>query len=204
MKPLAALWRRIEAWWSPIPESGRAGAGQAPAAEYPWRYVWDYLPKRSAGPDFSAEDYRLARRRAEDVARRTLGEAVWRQLAADGYLDVLSRRFPGITYRLRPGRRIEVLCAPGVRSPWKHPYLCVEPEYPLPDLEFLAHLYLYARDREDALVRVAVEQRRDEWLGGTFGEAIRHESSPQTPSTAAQGAKRGPGEWGPPNRGPGM
>ena len=45
--------------------------------------------------------------------------------------------------------------APGVRLPWRYPYLCINPMYPLPELEFFAHLYLYVRDMEEEVVRVA-------------------------------------------------
>jgi hypothetical protein len=102
------------------------------------------------------------------VARATLGEQLWQQLDRDKYLDVPSGRFPGVTYRLRIGRRIEVLCDPGVRCPWPYPYLCINPMYPLPEVEFFAQLYLYARDREDALIRVAAPQPWDQRLGRTF------------------------------------
>ena len=57
------------------------------------------------------------------------------------------------------------MCAPGARSPWPYEYLCINPTYPLPELEFFAHLYLYARDREDTLVRVAAPQPWDQRLG---------------------------------------
>jgi hypothetical protein len=66
------------------------------------------------------------------------------------------------------GHRIEVICAPGARSPWPYSYLCINPTYPLPELEFFAHLYLYARDREETLVRVAAPQPWDQRLGRTF------------------------------------
>lgn len=63
-----------------------------------------------------------------------------------GYLDVPSTLQPGLTYRLRVGRRrIEVHCAPGVHSPWSAPYLCINPTYPLPEEEFFAQLSLRAR-----------------------------------------------------------
>ena len=65
---------------------------------------------------------------------------------------------PGLTYRLRVGRRIEVHCAPGVHSPWSAPYLCINPTYPLPEEAFFAQLYLYVRDREDIIRRVAAPQ----------------------------------------------
>ena len=70
--------------------------------------------------------------------------------------------------RLRVGHRIEVVCAPGIRSPWPYAYLCINPTYPLPELEFFAQLYLYARDREETLVRVAAPQPWDQRLGRTF------------------------------------
>jgi hypothetical protein len=136
--------------------------------ERPWLRRWDFLPKRSAGNDFSRDDYSVARNRADEVARTTLGDERWDELGRQGYLDVPSQRFPGVTYRLRIGRRIEVRCAPGVRNPWPMPFLCINPEYPLPEVEFFAHLYLYARDREDVIVRVAAPQPWDQALGRTF------------------------------------
>ena len=69
---------------------------------------------------------------------------------------------PGLTYRLRVGRRIEVRCAPGVHLPWRAPYLCINPTYPLPEEEFFAQLYLYVRDREDLVRRVAAPQPWDQ------------------------------------------
>ena len=102
------------------------------------------------------------------MACTTLGDALWAQLQRQGYLDVPSTLQPGLTYRLRVGRRIEVRCAPGVRSPWPSPYLCINPMYPLPEEEFFAHLYLYVRDREDIVRRVAAPQPWDQALGRTF------------------------------------
>ena len=102
------------------------------------------------------------------MARSTLGEDLWDELARDGYLDVPSQRYPGVTYRLRVGRRIEVLAGAGARPPWPYPFLCINPTYPLPELEFFAQLYLYARDREELLVRVAAPQPWDQRLGRTF------------------------------------
>jgi hypothetical protein len=136
--------------------------------ERPWRKRWDHLPKRSAGPDFRPEDYAEARARARDVARTTLGDELWDTLLRQGYLELASRHFPGITYRLRVGRRIEVRCAPGVPPPWRQPYLCINPTYPLPEEEFFAHLYLYVRDREEEIIRVAAPQPWDQTLGRTF------------------------------------
>jgi len=136
--------------------------------ERPWLYSWEHLPKRSAGSDFSRADYRAARKRAIEVARTTLGDDLWSDLQRDGYLELPSKLFDGITYRMRVGRRIEVRAAPGYRVPWVYPYLCINPTYPLPEVEFFAQLYLYARDREDTLVRVAAPQPWDQRLGRTF------------------------------------
>jgi len=136
--------------------------------ELPWRHHWDHLPKRTAGFGFSRREYQEARRRAEDVARSTLGDVLWARFKRHGYLDVRSKLYPGVTYRLRIGRRVEVRCAPGTRSPWPYPYLCINPAYPLPEAEFFAHLYLYARDREEEIVRVAAPQPWDQALGRTF------------------------------------
>jgi hypothetical protein len=136
--------------------------------ERPWLSRWDHLPKRTAGSDFSRADYRAARRRAIEVAQTTLGDDLWADLQRDGHLDVPSKLFRGVTYRLRVGRRIEVRCAPGVMTPWVYPYLCINPTYPLPELEFFAHLFLYVRDREEEIVRVAAPQPWDQALGRTF------------------------------------
>jgi hypothetical protein len=136
--------------------------------ELPWTQHWEWVPKRSAGRDFSREDYERARRRAREIARATLGDELWQQLNRDGHLDLPSRRFPGVVYRLRVGRRIEVITPPGVREPWPFPYLCINPTYPLPEEEFFAHLYLYVRDREDEVIRVAAPQPWDQRLGRTF------------------------------------
>jgi hypothetical protein len=93
---------------------------------------------------------------------------LWTQLQQQGYLDVPSALQPGLTYRLRVGRRIEVRCASGVSSPWPSPYLCINPTYPLPEEEFFAHLYLYVRDHEARVRRVAAPQPWDQALGRTF------------------------------------
>ncbi len=140
----------------------------APVLELPWTRHWYHIPKRSAGPDFSRADYRTARDNAREVARMTLGDELWDQLQKQGYLDLPSKRFHGITYRLRIGLRIEVRCEPGVRSPWRFPYLCINPTYPLPEEEFFAHLYLYVRDCEDEVIKVAAPQPWDQPLGRTF------------------------------------
>jgi len=166
---LAAVLTAVSAWWRwrrgrPV---GSETTG-APALERPWLRTWHHLPKRSAGADFKRADYVEARARARAVARTTLGEDLWAQLQRQDYLDVPSTRQPGLTYRLRVGRRIEVRCAPGVRSPWPAPYLCINPTYPLPEEEFFAQLYLYVRDREDLVRRVAAPQPWDQALGRTF------------------------------------
>jgi hypothetical protein len=157
---LATALAVVGAWWRRC--QGRSDAAETlcvPALERPW----NHLPKRSAGADYAA-----ARARAREVARATLGEALWAQLQRQGYLDVPSTLQPGLTYRLRVGRRIEVRCAPGGRSPWPAPYLCINPTYPLPEEEFFAQLYLYVRDREDLVRRVAAPQPWDQVLGRPF------------------------------------
>ncbi len=167
LETLRGAWNRVTSW-SPFPVLGPDGARRDGSVERPWRYYWEHLPKRTAGADFAAEDYALARERADEVVRATLGEQLLSRLARDGHLDVPSKRFDGVTYRLRLGRRVEVVCQPGARSPWPYPYLCINPTYPLPEAEFLAHLYLYARDQEEALIRVAAPQPWDQRLGRTF------------------------------------
>jgi hypothetical protein len=136
--------------------------------ERPWLQGWDHLPKRSAGAGFSRADYAAARRKAREVAEATLGPELWETLQRQSHLDLPSRLYPGVTYRLRVGRRIEVMCEPGVRPPWRHPYLCINPTYPLPEEEFFVQLYLYVRDREDIVARVAAPQPWDQALGRTF------------------------------------
>lgn len=169
MFDVRAVWRWLIGE-APEFSSSVPGASDAhgDTLEQPWHYNWDHLPKRSAGSDFSRSDYRAARKRAVEVARTTLGEELWADLQRDGYLDLPSSLFDGITYRLRVGRRIEVRAAPGYRVPWLYPYLCINPTYPLPEIEFFAHLYLYVRDREEEIVRVAAPQPWDQTLGRTF------------------------------------
>ncbi len=142
--------------------------GDTGVVELPWRRRWEYIPRRTAGRDFRREDYELAYERAREVARATLGEPLWQDLQEQGFLDVPSGLFDGLTYRLRIGRRIEVRCAPGVSSPWPLPYLCINPTYPLPEEEFFCQLYLYVRDREEQILRVAAPQPWDQPLGRTF------------------------------------
>jgi hypothetical protein len=177
---MPTLWERLVdalrgawEWTDPdrgltrLPDGSAIEPGES-SLELPWRYRWDHLPKRSAGFGFTQRDYREARRRAEEVARTTLGDPLWAKLRRDGYLDLPSKRYPGVTYRLRVGQRIEVRTPSGIRPPWRHPYLCINPTYPLPELEFFAHLYLYVRDFEDEVIRVAAPQPWDQALGRTF------------------------------------
>lgn len=138
------------------------------AVERPWLHSWEHVPKRSAGFGFRRTDYQLAHQRACAVARLTLGDALWTRSQQQGYLDVPSTRISGMTYRLRMGRRIEVICAPGTQPPWSQPFLCVNPTYPLPEEEFFAQLYLYIRDREDLVLAIAAPQPWDQALGRTF------------------------------------
>lgn len=166
---------RLRAWWRAVwygPTFGPAGEPpeefDSTEIERPWRHRWDHLPKRTAGFGFSARDYQEARRRAEEVARLTLGDRLWTRARRVGYLDLPSRHFPGVSYRLRPGRRIEVRCEPGTPTPWPHRFLCINPTYPLPEAEFFAQLYLYVRDHEDEVIRVAAPQPWDQALGRTF------------------------------------
>jgi hypothetical protein len=162
---VVAAWRRL---FRPSAAADTPAFAIDTALERPWLRRWEHLPKRSAGFGFTAADYADARRRAREVARTTLGEDLWRRLQRQGYLDVPSRRIPGLTYRLRVGRRIEVRRAPGVRSPWRYDFLCINPTYPLPEEEFFAHLYLYVRDNEDRVLEVAAPQPWDQALGRTF------------------------------------
>ena len=162
-------WRRLRDFLSArIASATGHQSDPLDAIERPWRRRWDHLPRRSPGAGMTRADERLARERAREVARATLGDELWQTLQRQGYLDLPSKRRPGLTYRLRVGRRIEVLCAPGVRSPWPYRWLCINPTYPLPEEEFFAHLYLYARDREDIILKVAAPQPWDQSLGRTF------------------------------------
>ncbi len=159
-------------WWKDLPEKlfrlPDASVEAEVPVELPWQQSWHHLPKRTAGYGFTRQQYEAARTRAAEVARSTLGEERWMQLQRNGYLDVPSHLYPGVTYRLRVGRRIEVRCAPGTPCPWRYPYLCINPLYPLPEMEFFAHLYLYVRDFEEEVVRVAAPQPWDQALGRTF------------------------------------
>lgn len=164
MFDISRVWR----WLICADPADPAGETAQGGLEEPWRRTWDHLPKRSAGYDFSRADYREARRRAIEVARTTLGDDLWADLQRDGYLQLPSRLFDGVTYRLRVGRRIEVRAAPGYPVPWVYPFLCINPTYPLPEVEFFAQLYLWVRDSEEEIVRVAAPQPWDQALGRTF------------------------------------
>jgi len=162
------LWLRRFFGLASAQTTASAGDAVDQSIERPWRKRWDHLPKRTAGPGFTRDDYAEARRRAREVARSTLGEGAWQRLQRQGYLDLPSRYVAGMVYRLRVGRRIEVICPPGVVSPWPYDFLCINPTYPLPEEEFFAHLYLYVRDREDIVLEVAAPQPWDQALGRTF------------------------------------
>jgi len=167
-------WGRLRRLWRALWE---ADGAEAPVGddrllddrlEEPWRSRWDHVPKRTAGRGFAAKDYHEARRRADEVARQTLGDELWSQVRRTGYIDLASTRLPGVTYRLRVGKRIEVRSLPGAKHPWPYRFLCINPTYPLPEAEFFAHLYLYVRDNEDEVIRVAAPQPWDQPLGRTF------------------------------------
>jgi len=102
-------------------------------------------------------DLDLARSRARAVARATLSEARWADLARDGYLEVRDRLRPELSYRLTPGRAIEVYDDGHFAS-----YLCVGPAVAMPVDEAFAQLYLYARDAPDEL------RRRGNWVEQSF------------------------------------
>jgi hypothetical protein len=112
------------------------------------------------------------RARAAAVARQTLSDQSWRELEKKGHVDVRSGRFSGLTYRLRPGRRVQLVWdSPGLalRSPWPYArYLCVNPAYSMPAIEFLAQIYVYVRDWEAEVVRVAVAQPQDDPISRVF------------------------------------
>jgi hypothetical protein len=147
---------------SPIDQAG---------IERPWLLAWHAVPKRSAGPGFGPSDYARARERAEAVAALTFGEQNWESLQRQGYLDLRSSLFAGLRYRLRIGRRVELIWdspEAALASPWPFDWLCINPTYPLPAAEFTAHLYLYLRDREREVLRIAAPQPFDQALGRCF------------------------------------
>jgi hypothetical protein len=173
-----ASWSTSLAWIKRF--FGRTGEDQSSSSESassqwelerPWLINWQWVPKRSAGPGFGPRDYARARARGAEIARSTLGIEAWDHLRRHGYVDVVSQRLPGLTYRVRVGRRIQLIWDSGdlaARSPWPYEYLCINPTYPLPAVEYAAQLYLYLRDREEEVIRVAAPQPFDQPLGRVF------------------------------------
>ena len=170
-------WGRPFTWVSRFVRQLQPGAEAARvpddrwALERPWLINWQWVPKRSAGPGFGPHQYARARARGAEVAHATLGDEAWDLLRRQGYLDVPSARLPGLTYRLRVGRRIQLVwdnLDHAMRSPWPYDYLCINPTYPMPAVEFTAQLYLYVRDREDEIIRIAAPQPFDQLLGRVF------------------------------------
>ncbi len=150
--------------WSRRNELDRDPAGwRRGEVEQPWVLrSWD---RRLSWEDLPGKAVARARRRGREVARLTLGDQLWTQLRSQGYLDVRSGCIPGLTYRLRVGRRVQLLWDTPEAArliPWPaRGYLCIQPAYPLPALEFAAQLYLYLRDREAEVIRVAIPQAAD-------------------------------------------
>ncbi|MGH2459747.1 MAG: hypothetical protein ACRDIY_12860, partial [Chloroflexota bacterium] len=99
-------------------------------------------------------------------------EALWNELRRQGYLDLRSRCVRGLTYRLRVGRRVQLIWdtpEAARQIPWPYRgYLCVNPTYPLPAVEFVAQLYLYLRDREEQVIRIAIPQAADDRIQNVF------------------------------------
>lgn len=132
----------------------------------PW--LWD-----EAETPLTKQDKAVARARAQEVARLTLGDDLWEQYRRLRCLEVPSRLYHGVRYIIRPGRRVEVLLdgrgsrLPPSRAAWRErPFLCVEPDYMLPADEFAAQLYIQLRDAEEYVISTAIPQPRD--------GAIRH------------------------------
>lgn len=152
---------RVRRWWSRWVGTGRGGnpdGGDEPdeSEERPWQQQKGRRRSHRSQAEIEA--------RAAEVAQRTLGTTAWMRLRVDGHLDIPSRCQPGLTYRLRVGHRLQLLwdsASHRRRSPWTFDYLCINPTYPLPALEFAAQLYLYLRDAEDEVIRVAIPQPTD-------------------------------------------
>jgi hypothetical protein len=162
---------RFVRWLRSLGGADEPRPGDRSDLERPWLINWQWVPKRSAGPGFGPHDYARARARGAEVARVTLGDENWERLRRQGYLDVRSRRISVLTYRLRVGRRIQLVwdsVEEAMGSPWPYDYLCINPTYPLPAVEYTAQLYLYLRDREDEVIRVAAPQPFDQPLGRVF------------------------------------
>ena len=170
--PLQAARRLVDRLWQAgFRRSEPARSTSDWDLERPWLINWQWVTKRSAGPGFGPREYARARIRGAEVARATMGDEAWERLRRNGYLDVPSRRITGLNYRLRVGRRIQLVWASmddALRSPWPYDYLCINPTYPLPAVEYTAQLYLYLRDSEDDVVRVAAPQPFDQPLGRVF------------------------------------
>ena len=99
----------------------------------------------------------------------------WDDLQRDGVLlDLPSKLFHGVTYRLRVGRRIEVRAARRRDDAVVKAYLVrINPTYPLPELEFVAHLFLCCPGREEEIVRVAAPQPWDQrWLARFLSQRV--------------------------------
>lgn len=159
--PWGYLVDRLGQWWSAHRPGGREP--KAGEIERLWRLALWEIPY-VYGP-LGARARARARMRGREVARLTLGDALWDQLCGQGYLDVRSTHIPGLTYRVRVGQRVQLLWDHPENArciPWPaHGYLCIQPTYPLPAVEFAAQLYLYLRDREPAVIRVAIPQAAD-------------------------------------------
>ena len=170
--PLGAARRffdRVRVWG--LGETAEPGPNRDWDLERPWLINWQWVPKRSAGPGFGPKEYARARGRGAEVARATMGDEAWESLRRRGFLDVPSRQIVGLSYRLRVGRRIQLVWTSmddAMRSPWPYDYLCINPAYPLPAVEYAAQLYLYLRDSEDEVIRVAAPQPFDQPLGRVF------------------------------------
>jgi hypothetical protein len=74
---LATALAVVGAWWRRCRGQPVGVEPEAPMLERPWLRTWHHLPKRSAGADFTRADYAATRARAREVARATLGDALW-------------------------------------------------------------------------------------------------------------------------------
>jgi hypothetical protein len=158
------VWRWLPSWRKP--SCGRPSG----EVERPWQLALWELPYVYAPLGTGARA--RARIRGTHVARHTLGEAVWHHLQQQGYLDVRSTHIPGLTYRVRVGRRVQLLWDHPEAArliPWPvHGYLCIQPTYPLPAVEFAAQLVLYLNGDEAKVIRVAIPQAADGPLRRVF------------------------------------
>src|SRR5262249_40123375 len=126
------LFARLRRWLTAEPPEAADSTNAKPELERPWLVNWQWVPKRSAGPGFGPHDYARARARGAEVARATIGDDAWDRLRRQGYLDARSSILVGLTYRLRVGRRIQLIwdsIEAAERSPWPFDYLCVNPTY---------------------------------------------------------------------------